>query len=93
MTAHIPDHAQSVFQLWYSILTTGERKEFAARAGTTVDSIKVNYIRPLIRPLTSHYEDKRPCRCQPNSKMMIVLAKATDDACTYEEIREHFYPL
>jgi len=93
MTAPIPRHAQSEFQLWYSTLSAKERKKFAKSAGTSVDSIKVNYIRPLVKPLASHYRYKRPCRCQPSSKTMMVLAKATGNACSYKDMRDHFYPL
>lgn len=93
MNIKLPCHAQSEFQLWYSMLTAGERREFAKKAGTTVESVKVNYIRPLIQPLATHYQYKKPCRSQPGSKTMLLLADATGNACSYEDLRDHFYPL
>jgi len=89
----LPFHAQSRFQLWYSLLSADERNEFARRAGTSIESVKVNYIRPLAKPLDSNYKHKKPCRCQPSSKTMIMLTEATGGACSYKDIRDHFYPL
>jgi len=88
-----PKHARSQFQLYFNTLTSEHKKAFAARMGSTVTTIKSNWLVPLDRPLDTHYRDKKPCRNQPKSKLMIRLARASQGKCSYADIVEHFYPI
>lgn len=87
----ILDHADTKFQRYLLRLTKGRREKFCKRIKTTDASLRVNFMRPNRRPSKTHYKDSRPCRSQPNSKRMLLIAKATNGHCVYEDMLDHFY--
>ena len=65
---------------YYQSLTVQQRKEYAERAGTDVEYIRVHLIPP----------NKQPDRT-PRRKLMQKLAEASDGNVTIDEVFRHFF--
>jgi len=85
--------ADTKFQLYYRSLTKKQQEQYAKRAQSTTNSMRANFIRPLNRTLPGHRKFFKSTNSQPDSKKMLILAKASRGAVAYEDMLDHFYRL
>ncbi len=79
------------FQEYFYALSEPRRKQFAKRADTTAPNIVVNYTRRIGKRHKDHFTCFRSTHVQPNSRVMLLLARATKGECTYDDMLDHFY--
>ena len=88
----LPLHARSLFQFYYVRMNKLEKLRFAKRVGVGAVMVKTNWIRPMKKPLSTHYTLLKVTSGRPPNYMFEVIARATDGYCTFVDIREHFCP-
>ena len=89
----LPYYADTVFQRWHRELSPKDKLLFAKRLNLTHSSVRSNYLIPIQKEPKTFKKFKKRTYGSPNQKTMCAIVKATRNQVSYEDIREHFYPL